>query len=462
MKANTKYQDFLKTKQIKIDGVGIDDVDELNSMLFLFQKNIVKWALKKGRAAIFADCGLGKTPMQLEWADQIVKKTNKNVLILTPLSVGHQTEKEAQKFGIEAKRSVNGSPASKITITNYEKLHIFNKNDYVAVVCDESSILKNFQGTRRKMITEFMRHKKYRLLCTATAAPNDYTEMGTSAEALGVMGHVDMLNRFFKNEQNNTNIRGREWGSQVKWRFKNHAVNSFWRWVCLWATSLRMPSDLGFKNDGFVLPKLIENETILDCFRPLLNGNFFPMPACGLREQREEMRATLQERCEKVAEKINGSNDYSVAWCNLNDEGDLLEKMIPGSYQVKGSMPDDKKEEYLTAFSNGEIKILITKPKIGGFGLNWQHCNHMTFFPSHSYEQYYQCLRRAWRFGQERPVTVDIIATQGYCDVLKNLKRKAIQADDIFNKIVKFMNEAEDVHITDNSIKKVEVPSWLN
>lgn len=455
------YSEFLNHKGQFNSGNGFNPVF-MPEFLFDFQKALIEWSVKMGRCAIFADCGLGKTPMQLVWAENIIRKTNKNVLILTPLSVSYQTIKEAEKFGINAQRSTNGKPHDGITVTNYEKLHLFNENDFEAVVCDESSILKNFDGKRKLEITEFMKKKPYRLLCTATAAPNDYTELGTSSEALGEMGFMDMLNRFFKNTQNTCDTKRHfvlYGGPQRQWRFKKHAMKPFWRWVCSWARALRKPSDMEFDDGEFILPPLVENETVLKCSRPL-PGKLFIEPAMCLKEQRQERRYTISERCESVAEKVNG-NSYVVVWCQLNDEGDLLEKMIPDAKQVKGGMSDEQKEERLLAFSEGQLRILITKPKIGAFGLNWQHCNHMTFFPSHSYEQYYQGVRRCWRFGQKKPVVVDIITTEGELSVLSNLQRKARAADKMFDNLTKFMNESKNIEISEKYNQKEELPSWL-
>jgi len=433
----------------------------LPDFLFDFQKALVDWSVKRGRTALFCDCGLGKTPMSLVWAENVVRKTNGNVLILTPLAVSGQFVREGEKFGIEVKKSRDGSIINKITVTNYEMLDRFNPSDFVGLVCDESSILKNFDGARRQQITEFCRKMPYRLLATATAAPNDYIELGTSSEALGVMGYMDMLNRFFKNDQNTSDTKAHKnrFNQSAKWRFKKHAEEPFWRWVCSWARAMRRPSDMGFDDRDFVLPELVEKETVIDCSRPL-NGKLFVEPAVGLKEQREERRMTLKERCESVADKVN-CNSRAVVWCNLNDEGDLLERLIRDAVQVKGSMQDDKKEEILTDFSNGNIRVLVTKAKISGFGLNWQHCNHTTFFPSHSYEQYYQGVRRFWRFGQDKPVTVDIITTKGEFEVLKNLQRKAKQADAMFSKLVGFMNHSLKIEKKNLFTKKEVLPSWL-
>jgi hypothetical protein len=426
--------------------------------LFDFQQSLVEWALEKGRAAIFADCGLGKTPMQLVWAENVVRKTNKPVLIITPLAVSDQTVREGAKFGIECKRSKDGKlPSSQIVVTNYESLHHFNTSDFSGVVCDESAAIKNFDGARKKLVTEFMRMLPYRLLCTATAAPNDYIELGTSSEALGELGYMDMLNRFFRNDQN-TNNPNRIWDG-AKWRFKKHAEQLFWQWVCSWARACRTPSDLGFDDSRFVLPLLNERVTVVKSSKPL-PGFLFEMPAVGLKEQRDELRHTMNERCETVAGIVAG-NSPAVVWCHLNQEGDLLESIIPGSRQVSGSQSDDQKEEIFNAFSSGELRVLITKPKIGAWGLNWQHCNRMTFFPSHSFEQYYQSVRRCWRFGQQNEVAVDVITTEGQKDVLLNLQRKAKAADQMFSSLVSHMNNSIRINHSNQVAQVMEIPQWI-
>ncbi len=440
---------------------------ELPTYLFPFQAALVDWALRKGRGAIFADCGLGKTPMQLAWADQIIRRENKPVLIVTPLAVGLQTVAEAAKFGLDATISRDGKPAKGITITNYERLEKFEPNDFGGMVCDESSAIKSFDGVRRHIVTDFMRKMRYRLLCTATAAPNDYIELGTSSEALGYLGHMDMLNRFFKNDLNTSDTKGRRFRSsqsgsfgKVGWRFKGHAEEPFWRWVCSWARALRRPSDLGFSDDGFILPRLEHRQHIVDA-RSHTEGTLFDFPALGLREERDESRRTINERCEQVAELLTGQ-DAAVAWCYLNPEGDLLAKLIPDAVQVSGSDSLEAKEEALIAFSRGEIRVLVTKPIIGAWGLNWQHCHRMTFFPSHSYEQYYQAVRRSWRFGQKSRVVVDIVTTEGGRNALENLERKANQADKMFDALVRNMNDAMTVDRSREGETEVEVPAWLS
>lgn len=434
--------------------------------LFPFQVHLVDWALRKGRAAIFADCGLGKTPMQLVWAENVAIKTNRPVLILTPLAVSHQTLTEAGKFGIAAARSSDGKNVSGITITNYERLHHFDPDDFAGCVCDESSILKSFDGTRRQEITQFMRKLEFRLLCTATAAPNDYIELGTSAEALGELGYTDMLGRFFKNDQGTIKPmryprdRPDPINDTAKWRFKGHAEVPFWQWVCSWARACRRPSDLGFSDDGFDLPPLIEQDHMIDIDRPP-DGMLFSLPAVGLKEQRDERRRTIEERCASAARLVTGTGNPAVIWCHLNDEADLLEKLIPDARQIAGKHSDEAKEELFLAFGSGQLRDLITKPKIGAWGLNWQHCRHVVSFPSHSFEQYYQSVRRCWRFGQTMPVHSDIITTEGEKSVLKNLQRKAGAADRMFSYLVEHMNSERGVDRSIKFTQREEMPSWL-
>jgi hypothetical protein len=437
--------------------------------LFDFQRALVDWSLRKGRSAIFADCGLGKTPMQLEWADNIVRKTNKRVLILTPLAVSHQTLAEAEKFEIEAQRSHAGELHSGINIANYERLHHFNPTDFVGMVCDESSILKSFDGARRNEITEFMRKLPYRLLCTATAAPNDYIELGTSSEALGELGHMDMLMRFFKNDTNSIkpglsrrfDRPDRMFSDEGKWRFKGHAEHQFWRWVCSWARAVRKPSDLGFDDGRFVLPELAERDHLVEAMT-LAPGMLFSLPAVGLKEQREERRRTIEERCEMTARLVNDTGQPALVWCHLNDEGDLLESLIPDCQQASGRDSDEAKEEKLLAFARGQTRVLVTKPKIGAWGLNFQHCAHVTFFPSHSYEQYYQGVRRCWRFGQTRPVVIDVVTTEGEKSVMQNLQRKAKAADKMFADLAAHMNDAVRIDGALQFNAQEKVPAWLS
>ncbi len=451
------YADFIAAKSHSGSQHGVAPL-WLPPILKDFQAALCEWAIQKGRAAIFADCGMGKTPIELVWAENIARASGGNVLILTPLAVAAQMIEEAAKFGVSATRSSEGQ-AHRITIANYERLHYFDPAHFAGVVCDESSILKSFDGARRTEISTFMRKVPYRLLATATAAPNDYIELGTSSEALGYLGHMDMLNRFFKNDLNNS-ATGRMRGEVIKWRFKGHAEGPFWRWVCSWARACRKPSDLGFDDAEFTLPPLTEVEHLVE-IDEAPDGYLFALPAAGLKEQRDERRRTVQERCQRVADMVNNSGEPALVWCHLNEEGDLLERLIPDAIQVAGSDSDQRKEERLMAFAHQQARVLVTKPKIGAWGLNFQHCAHVTFFPSHSFEQYYQSVRRCWRFGQQRPVRVDIITTEGERGVLKNLQRKATQADKMFSNLVAEMNNELRIARGRAFAHSEEFPAWL-
>jgi hypothetical protein len=437
--------------------------DDLPDYLYPFQRDLVDWSLRQGRAAIFADCGLGKTPMQLAWAGAVASHTDKPVLIAAPLAVSHQIVREAEKFGVAVARSQDGTVSESIVVTNYERLSAFDSSRFAGLVCDESSILKNFDGTRRAEVTEFMRQLPYRLLCTATAAPNDYVELGTSSEALGEMGAMDVVSRFFKNDNNTSTHRAMyRWKGgeeKMRWRFRGHAEEPFWRWVASWARALRRPSDLGYDDDGFILPPLEEREHVVTA-RETRPDRLFDLPAVGFREEREERRRTIVERCEQVAELVDHDRQ-ALVWCHLNDEGDLLGRLIPDAIQVQGSDSDEDKEARLVAFANGDERVLVTKPKIGAWGLNLQRCSHVTFFPSHSYEQYYQGVRRCWRFGQENPVTVDIVTTEGELGVKENLQRKAKQADRMFSSLVAHMSDALAISTDHDRNTSPEVPAWL-
>jgi hypothetical protein len=452
------YVDFLENKAHLEGQFGFGPVLDF-PFLFDYQRHLVEWATRKGRSAIYADCGLGKTAMELAWAANVAKKSGHPVLLLTPLAVTHQIAEDARKFGIDATVSRDGTVHRNITVTNYEKLHLFNPTDFAGAVCDESSILKNFDGATRSAITIFMRKMKYRLLATATPSPNDFIELGTSSEALGYLGHMDMLNKFFRNSMNNS-ATGRHHGEVIKWRLKGHAELPFWRWVCSWARAVRTPSDLGFEDAKFTLPPLIESQHHVDA-RAKPEGMLFALPAHGLKEQRDERRRTIIDRCERVAELVNGTGQPALAWCHLNPEGDLLEKLIPDAEQVSGADSDETKERKLIGFARGDFRVLITKPSIGAWGLNYQHCNHQTFFPSHSFEQYYQAVRRCWRFGQKRPVTVDIVTTEGEKSVLENLQRKSKQSEEMFSNLVAQMNAARGIEREASFTKKEEIPSWL-
>lgn len=450
-----EYRKFVNSKTHLAGEFGFAPVYE-NSNCFDFQSYLIEWALRSGRSATFADCGLGKTLMQLVWAENVHRKTNKPVLIVSPLSVSKQTVAEAEKFGISAYRSRDGKfkIGSGIITTNYERLHYFDPCIFSGVVCDESSILKNFDGATRARITEFMRKMKYRALYTATPSPNDYTELGTSSEALGDMPYMDMLQAFFKSTDDT--LHPEHIGKN--WRFKGHAESHFWRWVASWARALRRPSDLGFCDDGWHLPDLIEVRHEISSTP--LNGQLFAMPVRGMKEERIERRNTIAKRCDKAAELIT-EHEQGVMWCHFNAEAEYLASNVRGAVNLSGSDCDDEKEEKFEAFKSGEIKYLVTKPKIAALGVNWQHCANCTYFDDYSYEQYYQAVRRFWRFGQKRPVTVHQIGTTGLSNVTNSRKRKAVAADTMFVEMVRYMRDAMSRKIAPVSSLPLEVPSWL-
>lgn len=449
------YSDFVRRKSQMGGSFGFAPTFH-HPKAYDFQSHLTDWAVEQGRAAIFADCGLGKTLMQMTWAQNVIERENKPVLIIAPLMVAVQTAEEATKFDFEAARSLDGKfkPGARIVTANYERLHHFDYNDFAGVVCDESSIMKNFDGARKSEITEFMRQVKYRLLCSATPSPNDYIELGTSSEALGQLGYMDMLAMFFKNDEDS--LHPMSMGS--KWRFKTHAQKDFWRWLCSWARAVRKPSDLGFDDRDFVLPALHEVEHVVES--GIRSGDLFAMPATNLHEEREERRITIDARCEKAAELVAGAAS-SVSWCHLNAEADRMVSLIEGAEQISGADKDERKEELFNAFRHGELKHLVTKPKIAAYGLNWQHCAKMTYFADHSFEQYYQAVRRLWRFGQGQPVTVDTITTQSLIGVTKNMKRKIAQSEAMFTLMVEQMNDALLINRFKDHTVNQELPSWL-
>jgi hypothetical protein len=462
------YLTFLDARRQEHENSGFKPI-WLPDTLMDFQAYMTEWAIVKGRSALLEDCGLGKTFQQLVWAENVVRYTNRPVLILAPLAVTQQTAREAAKFGIEARVSHDGSVYPGVNITNYEKLHYFNHTDFAGCVCDESAILKSFDGTRRKQITDFMRKMSYRLLCTATAAPNEYTELGTSSEALGYLSYHDMLSRFFKNNQNDSIsarmfkngrvVRG-QLDDNAKWRFKGHAEVPFWQWICSWARAVRKPSDIGFDDGQFILPPLVEYQHLVHA-KTLPQGKLFALPAIGLAEQREERRRTIDERCGMAAELVNKTEKAAVVWCHLNDEGDLLEDLIPDSVQISGKDDDDAKEEKILAFLDGKARVLVTKGKIGAWGLNFQHCAHSVSFPTHSFEEYYQSIRRFYRFGQKQSVRSDIVTTEGEKAVLANLQRKSVAADKMFADLTAHMNNALHIDRSSDPTTAEEIPSWL-
>jgi len=387
--------------------------------------------------------------MQLVWAQNVVEHTSGNVLILAPLGVSAQTVREGEKFGIKVGRSQTGVIEEKITVTNYERLGYWSPSDFAGVVCDESSILKNVDGKTRHLVTSFLRKIRYRWLGTATPAPNDYMELGTSAEALGVMKYHQMLAMFFVNDGMDTS----------HWRLKGHAKRKFWYWVSTWARAIRKPSDLGFDDGKFILPPLRIMEHVVKS--PAPKFGFMPVAAKTLENQRKERKRTIRERCELVASLVPKDRPF-VSWCQLNDEGDLLEELIPGAVQVSGSDGVDVKEGRLNDFSLGNVQRLVTKPKIAGFGLNWQHCSDVSFFPTHSFEQWYQAVRRCWRFGQKREVTVNTVSSEAESLVLSNMKRKEMDSQGMYNGIIRDMREFQIGNAGSHGDSvDMELPRWL-
>lgn len=435
----TEYEKFLESKRHSIGNFGFK-ANYIPEIAFDFQKYGIEKAVEKGRIGLFFDTGLGKTLIQISIANNIIRHTNKRVLILTPLAVAFQFILEAEKLGIDdIEYSKDGKFTKKIVICNYERLHYFDPKDFEGVICDESSILKNFDGKIKAEVTNFVKKIPYRFLSTATPSPNDFIELGTSSEALGYMGYMDMLGKFFKNNQNSVDSNNRNIGE--KFYLKPHAEKDFFAWVNQWSIMCKMPSDLGFSNERYVLPKLIvnshtvKNENILS-----VNGQMqlFNQTAKNFQEIRSEQKNTEEKRCEKAIELANGKT--SVYWCNTNNESSLLKSFDKEAVEIIGSQSIDKKEEILMAFANGEIKRLITKAKMTSMGLNWQHCNHSVFFPTWSYEQYYQAIRRFWRFGQKYDVTIDMVISDGQTRVIQALEQKTKKAIELYDNLTKNVN----------------------
>ena len=435
------YQTFLENKKHSIGNFGFK-ANYYPEIAFDFQKHIIEKNILKGRIADFLDTGLGKTLIQISTAYNIVKHTNKKVLILTPLAVAFQFILESEKLGIDdIEYSKDGKHTKKIVICNYERLHYFKSEDFVGVLLDESSILKNFDGKIKQEVTTFVKKIPYRFLSTATPSPNDFIELGTSSEALGYMGYMDMLTKFFKNNQNSVDSNNRNIGE--KFYLKPHAEKDFFAWVNQWSIMCKMPSDLGFSNDRYHLPKLnvnrhiVENQSMVD-----VNGQavMFTPIAKSMTEVRHEQKQTEEKRCEKAVELASGKT--SVYWCNTNNESSILKYSDSEAVEIIGSQSIEKKEEILLAFANGQIKRLITKAKMTSMGLNWQHCNHSVFFPTWSYEQYYQAIRRFWRFGQKNEVTIDMVISDGQTRVLEALQQKTQKAIELHENLTANVNQS--------------------
>lgn len=449
------YKQFLNRKRFSDPPSGLTVVPELSPMLFDFQRAIVSWALRRGRAAIFADCGLGKTPMQLEWAKHVPGR----VLIVAPLAVSGQTELEGAKFGVPVKYLREDDGRTRIVITNYEMLEHFSPESFMGVVLDESSILKSYTGKIRTFIIEQWGRVPYRLAATATPAPNDYMELGNHSEFLGVMTRTEMLSMFFVHDG----------GETQQWRLKGHAEDEFWRWMCSWAVMIRKPSDLGFEDGKFTLPKCHIKDVIV---RDESWGEemLFPMPASTLNERLDARRRTVQSRVAECARLANRSNMPRLIWCNLNSESEAITRAVKDAVEVKGSDDFETKEERLLGFSSGKYRVLVTKPSIAGFGMNWQHCADMDFVGlSDSYEQFYQALRRCWRFGQTREVTANIITADTEGAVTANIRRKERESMAMAANMVKHMghissDEVRGAHRVEtiyNATEQIKLPSFI-
>jgi len=454
-----EYYEFLEKKKHSIGNFGFK-ANYIPDIAFDFQEFIINKSIEKGRIGVFADTGLGKTLIQISIAKNIINHTNKKVLILTPLAVAFQFILEAEKLGIDdIEYSKDGKHTKKIVICNYERLHYFNETDFVGVICDESSILKNFDGKIKNQITSFIKKIPYRFLSTATPSPNDFIELGTSSEALGYMGYMDMLGKFFKNNQNSVDSNNRNIGE--KFYLKPHAEKDFFAWVNQWSIMCKMPSDLGFSNDRYVLPELIVNKHIVINDNPIdIDGQLqmFNIVAKNFNEIRHEQKKTEEKRCEKAIDLAQ--NKTSVYWCNTNNESSILKCSDSKAVEIIGSQSIDKKEEILFAFANGEIERLITKAKMTSMGLNWQHCNHSVFFPTWSYEQYYQAIRRFWRFGQKNDVVIDMVISDGQTRVIEALEQKTQKAIQLHKNLTDNVNRSFE-NITKEFNKEIIKPNFL-
>jgi DNA modification methylase len=427
-----QYDEFLATKRQIVDRVGFDvSESDLNPMLFPFQRAVVRWALHRGRAALFMDCGSGKSPVQLDWAEKVCQHTSGNVLILCPLAVAAQTEREGRKFGIAVtvcRSQADVQPG--INITNYERLHLFDRMAFTGIVLDESSILKSYDGATRKAITDFASGIHYRLACTATPAPNDLIELTNHAEFLNINTGKEILAMYFTQDGNTTH----------QWRLKGHAKEDFWRWLASWSVAMRKPSDLGYSDEGFDLPELRISHTVVDA--PPSVHTLFPMEALTMAERREARRESTGDRVAATAAMVNASDEQWVVWCDLNKESEALAKAIPDAVEVQGKDTAEHKQQAAVDFASGSKRVLVSKPSIFGFGLNWQHCRNVAFVGlSDSYEAFYQAVRRCWRYGQENPVQVHVIAAETEGAVVANIQRKERQAADMFDNLTRHMKD---------------------
>ena len=451
------YLEFLKRKSVIDPDTGLASTPALNPMLYPHQADMVKWALRRGRAALFADCGIGKGPMQMEWAD----KQPHECIIAAPLAVAHQFVREAEKFGIDLAYAKDQAGITKrLTVTNYERLENFHLDQFGAVALDESSILKNYSGAYSTWMIEAFKNTPFRLCSSATPAPNDVMELGTQAEFLGVMTRGEMLAMYFTHDGGDTS----------KWRVKGHAQAAFWTWMASWAVMIRKPSDLGYSDDGFILPPLHMHEHCVSVHAPS-SGFLFAVEAQTLKERQAARRDSIGDRVAACADLVNSSDRPFLVWCNLNAESEALAAAIPDAVEVQGSDTDEHKEAAIVGFLDGRYRVMISKPKIAGLGLNLQHCADMAFVGlSDSYEQLYQSIRRCWRFGQSRPVNVHVITAETEGAVVSNIKRKEREAEETYNSMIEHMKDLNAAALHGGSMRNkadyapkmaLSIPSWM-
>ena len=451
------YVEFLKRKAVSDPATGLQIVPALNPMLFDYQRDIVAWALKRGRAGVYADCGMGKGPIAMEWAN----KQPHECIISAPLAVAHQFVREAEKFGIDlAYAKDQASITKRITVTNFERLDAFHLEQFGAIAQDEASILKNASGAYCNWVIDATKNIPFRLALSATPAPNDVMELGTQAEFLGVMTRGEMLAMYFTHDGGDTS----------KWRVKGHAQEAFWTWMASWAVMIRKPSDLGYSDDGFVLPPLHMHEHCV-AVNAASSGFLFAVEAQTLQERQAARRESVSDRVAACASLVNGSDRPFLVWCNLNSESEALAASIPDAVEVQGSDSDDHKEAAIVGFLSGKHRVMISKPKIAGLGLNLQHCADMAFVGlSDSYEQLYQSIRRCWRFGQDKPVNVHVITAETEGAVVSNIKRKERESEETYNSMIEHMKDLNAAALHGGSSRNktdyapkmaLSIPSWL-
>jgi superfamily II DNA or RNA helicase len=455
------YLDLIARKSASASAAGFIVSDgDMASHLILHQPDLVRWALRRGRAALFADTGLGKTIMLLEWARHVSQRGR--VLILAPLAVGPQIEREAARFGVDAvyRRIDDGS---RIIISNYEMRHRFDPSQFIGIVIDESSILKSFDGRIRTELIEAFSRTPFRLACTATPAPNDFTELGNHAEFLGIRTRAEMLAEYFVHDG----------GSTQDWRLKGHAVTPFWRWVATWGAVVKRPSDLGYDDGAFILPPLEMREHVIadDEHDIAATGMLFPMPAVGLTEQRKAKRETMPKRVDYIRGLVDTyGNDQAIVWCELNDEQDAVTKALGDQcVSIDGRTKDDLKIERVERWLSGGVKTLVSKIRIFGFGMNFQNCHHVAFGANNSYESVYQAIRRCWRFGQHHPVTADLVCSEREGNVLANYRKKEADAAKMAEEMTRHVGDAVRAEVRGLTRQfndyqpqaAMTLPSWL-